>query len=361
MKTIESFKTGNEIKNYISGLDAALDIKNIASGLQMAAADVLDVVSPEVYKLFIAHAESEDFDVTDESDPKKIALNKLVHLLRVPVAGLGLFHHFIWFAIRVSNSGITTTKSNNETAAYKYQTDEAKRSLLQRAYAGISEVIDFLTENAEKHGSFTPDTAFAQNAAIEIDGQFYRAKENFTSGETFDVNDWTAIDKTSLFLHEWSFSDQKKESESYLFANYRDFDRYFGIDRSAAFFIKVRNIIKRNILKHIRPRFGSSVPADYLEAVKTYLAHLVVADAIIQLDVNLLPESIRGPINNEMNKKGGDVEFIRKNLRNQILEEAKEYIQGIDLNVASEKSSDNTAVGKFEVKADPTQKFYSSI
>lgn len=364
MAKTEGFTTGNELKSYISGIDAAIDLQNIKSGLAQAAVDVKDIVSPEVYQLYIAYQDMTQGQIDALTPEYKTLLDELTAFIRVPLAALAMYHHFVWLTIRVTNSGVVTTKSNNETAAYKYQTDEAKSALLQRAYAGFSDAIDFLTQKATPCTDFTANTKYAADACVRHLFKFYKANAGFTSAETFNASDWTEVPASAVFFNEWTFSDQKRESQELIFVNYREFDKYYGIDRSAAFYIKARHIIRRLALQHLTPRFGSLVPAEYIDEAKFFVAFRTMAEAILYLDVNLLPESLRGPINNEMNKKGGDVQFIRENLRNRLITDAGDYLKSIDLRRASaEQAVDDTTnpADKFQVIADTDKKFYSSI
>jgi len=370
MAHIEGFNAGVELKKYISGIDASVDIDNLESSLRQAAVDVRDIISPEVYSLYIKHVELTDIpDAPAENEASSEAylrwkmMEEMAELLRVPLSAIAFHHHFIWLTIRVSNSGVTTTKSTQETTAYKYQTSEAKNSLLQRAYAGYSDLIDFLTEHADKFSDFAPAFDYKADDLISQYGTFYKANADFTSLEAFDAADWTQAPASEVFLLEWTLSDQKRESESLIFTNYRDFDKYYGIDRSAAFFIKARHIIRKNIMSHLKPRFGTAYPADLMEEIKTFLAYQTVADAIIRLDINWLPESIRGPINDEMNKKGGDVQFIRENLRNKLIEDAKDFLKGIDMARSSkaQTGSETPSFIQFEVKPDADRKYVSSL
>lgn len=358
------FKSGEDIKQYVSGIHASLDVENVKSSIQQAMEDVADVISEEAAGVAIDHYNSDDFDKDGQSDPVLKKKDEFTHLYRAAVATKGLFHHFIWLEINVSNSGVTTVKSDHETTAYKYQKQEARDALLEQFNKGVSRMIDYLNNNATPFKDWAPDTEFKEDEIALYDGNFYSSNADFTTGETFDATNWTSKDKSEVLFWQWMVSPQKTESEKQLFTGYKDFNDHFDIDKSATFFIRARHIIKSIYHQHVRSRFGDKIQEKYLDAVKDFVAHKAVADAIVKLDFNLLPASIRGPINNEMNKKGGDVDFVRDKLRNRLLEDAEGFIKSVDMDVKAESADleENPApMDQFNIEQSPDKKFYSSI
>jgi hypothetical protein len=367
------FTSGDEIKPFVSGIDVSFDIDNIESSLKQAVNDVTDLVGTYIYALALAHYQSDNYNVSDEETTEEETteeeatdytyLDNLVNYLQQPLAAFALLNHFPWLEIRVSNSGVTTVKSQNETAAYKYQTDKAKESLLQIAYSGFNSLVDFLNSEATAWSYWTAETDFTADSIIYYGGTFYTVSEDFTSGEEFDATNLTEKRKSEVVFYQWTLSDEKEELDALIFDGYKDFNKYYGIDKNAAFYIKARFIIQREIKAFVPSRFPDGVTDALLDDVKYYLAYKVMAEAIHDLDVNLLPVSIRGPINSEMNKKGGDVAFIRDKLHSKILNQAESYMRTIDMTLASEAATTETTepLKKFEITPTKQQKYYSSL
>jgi len=359
------FKRGLELKKYVSGIDATFDIENIENSIIQAQEDVTDYIGEALMDIAEEHYNSVNYNVADDQDAGHIRLNKLVDLIRAAVAPTAINYHFIWLAIRVSNSGITTVKSSNETAAYKYQTDEAKSQLLQQSYSAITRLLAFLNKEATPFTDFAPLTAYKKDAVCRNGSAFYIANADFTSTDTFDVNDWTEKPASEIIFKEWTDSEVRTMLNNLIFTDYKDFNRYYGIDNSAVFFVKARYIIEEQIDTCIRVRFQQGakvqIPAINLSKVKRFLAYKVVSEAIMRLDVNYLPETLRGPISNEMNKKGGDVDYIREKLRANILNQANDYLKELDMELSSEKTATEAPLAQYQTNMNSDNNFVSMI
>jgi hypothetical protein len=358
------FIQGSEIKEYVSGIDAALDIDNVKSSVEQAMSDVEYIIGKETAQLAVSHYYSGNFDRPEQIDAHFLLMDKFTHLYRAAVASKSLFHHFIWLEISVNNHGVTTVKSDRETTAYKYQKQEAKEALLEQHNKGVSRLVDFLNEKATPFGSWSANTEFKADELIRHEGVFYTANAAFMSGDFFNLSNWTVTPLTDIDFWQWSVSPQKVNSENLLFAGYKDFNQHFDIDDSATFFVRAHQIIRQNYNRHVVSRFGEDVPDTYVDNIKAAIAHFTIADAIVKMDFNYLPKSIRGPINNEMNKKGGDVDYVRDKLRNRIVEDAEDFLKAVDMGREAENSNldeDPAPYDKFNVEQSADKKYYSSI
>lgn len=355
------FNSGDELKPFISGIDVSLDIENIESSLKQAVDDLTDLIGTDIYTLALEHYQSENYNVESQEDETYKRLDSLVNYMQQPLAAFALLNHFIWLEIRVSNSGVTTMKSQNETAAYKYQTDNAKQELLKIAYSGFNSLVDYLNSEATEWSYWEAETDYSEETILYNEVEFFTVNTAFTSGEEFDETNLTAKAESEVVFYQWTLSEEKEELDALIFDGYKDFDKHYGIDKNAAFYIKARFIIQREIKSFVPSRFPNGVTDALLDDVKYYLAYKVMAEAIHDLDVNLLPVSLRGPINNEMNKKGGDVAFIRDKLHSKILNQAESYMKTIDMTLTSEAATAETTepLKKYDTTPTTQQKYYN--
>lgn len=307
------FASGEEIKKAASQINLNIEIENLQSSLLNAANLFKDIISAEVYARMLAHYNSGNYD------PDGTAINdQLVQLCQIPLANLAMHDHFIWMQLNIGNNGITVVKSTNETAAFKYQTDEAKEMLWNTAWNAVTTLIDFME-----------------------------------------------ADETTIT--EWDDSNQRKQLKELFFQDYREFDQYYGIDRNAAFYVRSRFLIKETLLADISPRvprLDTIVDDVLLIKIKRYLAYRTIELAISRFDVLHLPQSIRVSINNQHTNKADDSNTIKEKLRNQIARKADLYLTEIDSYLAA-KATDPTAetspLDDYELNTDTEQKYFNAL
>jgi hypothetical protein len=369
------FQTGEELKSVASQIDISFEIENIDSSLILAADDLKDVISSDIWDLMLAHYNSGNFDVDPPDPPGEgepvdySLLNELVHKVQPALANLALFHHFIWLMLRISNNSVTVMKGENETTAFRYQTDEAKEKLLQVAWIQITSLIDFLNDNATAWTDFAATTAYTEAALVRYSSVFYSAKEAFTSEDEFDAADWDEVEEADVIFHEWTLSEQYTEQKDIIFSNYKDFEKYYSIDRNAAFYIKSRFIISEIIKDDLIPRqenIQTTTDATLLIKVKRFLAYKTIALAMIRFDFFILPGSIRHTIENEMSRRdsGKNSEFVRDKLSGSIMNKANQYLVELDHYLSSlitPEDEDDTVYTKFEHTPDAEDKYVAMI
>jgi hypothetical protein len=246
--------------------------------------------------------------------------DKLVNAFLSPLANMALYHHFIWLQLHISNSGVTVVKTERETSAYKYQTDEAKDKLMQTAWIETSNLIDFLNEN-----------------------------------------------KADLSV--WTESDQYKELGNLIYTNYKDFDKYHSIDKNAAFYVRIRFIISEIIKEYIQPRIANPFAiTDEVKIIKVkrFLAYQAIAEALLRLDPMHLPISIRQSITNNMTNKHDDFTFVKEKLRANIANKAANYLRELDVYTSAQVADADVPEGEtqytpYEANTDSDRKFFSAI
>lgn len=292
------FKSGEELKQSASQVNLDIDIKNIDSSLRLAAKEYKESLGNDLYKLMIDHYNSANYTPDDYSDVNHGKKNELVDISRGFIGNLGLYEHFIWLQIHVSDKGVTTYKSEDETSAFQYQTIEAKEKLLKLAWGYFNDLIDFL-------------------------------------------------DKNALSFEDWTKSDQYKELKELIFTGYRDFEKYFGIDKNAAYYVKLRYIIREIVIDDIKTRIENINQAftdneQLKEKIKQYVAYRAVAISIRRFTLEQLPETMRKMITENSNLRSSiSLESAKNSVLLSINNKADGYLAGIDVLLAQAVKSDD--------------------
>lgn len=124
-----------EAKERLSGINATFEFDNIQSSLVKSAKDVQKIIGAAVYSKI-----ADSYDNADSSEPIKQALD----CLQRAILHFAFYKHLIFLAVRIGNDGVTTKKNNDETTAYKYQTDEIKISLIETAWFWMDNLIEII-------------------------------------------------------------------------------------------------------------------------------------------------------------------------------------------------------------------------
>jgi len=363
--------SSQELKQHISGINISLDTLNLKSGFDRAAIEAKDYVGAAMYQAICAYY---DASKVEEYTPDAMLAEALTKLQDY-VANRALYEHFIWLILTVNNNSVTVKKSDKETTAYKYLTDEAKDNLLQASHMYADELIIYLVENATLYTAWAATAEFTLGQIVRYDSVFYKCTEAHTAGENFDATKFTlswitglvieldqvinynnafykcteahtageTIDlskfdlEQTVYFWQWSTSDQAAAQSSQLFSGFRDFNEYFDIDRSAYFFYKLRRLIARVYDDDIYPRILSTTPdASLLRKIKRAAAFQVIASAINEFDFSTLPANIRMTISNEMqnyNDRSKDMDMVKGKLAKQYFDMAANYFVDIESSI----------------------------
>ncbi|MBI9052465.1 MAG: hypothetical protein JEY96_01525 [Bacteroidales bacterium] len=338
-----------EIKPLMSGINVDFEFDNISSSIKKAKSDIIDVVGQDIWDLMINHYNSDNYKVDDQQNETFIRLDKLVKYIQDPLVHFGMYRHFIWLIIRVGNSGVTVKKSNDETTAYKYLTDEAKNDLISTAWESINTLIEFLNKEATQYTEWTKGTIYTVGQIVLNETHYYQCNEEHTSSVDFttDLAKWDAlVPATAVIFYQWTESEQYKETKNLIFNDYKDFQKSFGIDKSAYFFVKARHLILQVIEDDISPRLAnieslkkeiqhnniSTKNQETIRKIKRAIAYNVIVLAIQQFDYYELPRSIRTDLDNEFNKRNKEKthDTIKKQVLTPIAIKAEEYLDKLD-------------------------------
>ena len=360
------FTNAEELKKNVSGVDINFEPENIESGNRRAAAYVKDLVSEEVWQLMIDHFnDTDNYNQPNQENENYLRLDNLVENMQFPLSNFTFFFHFIWLQVRIAND--TVKLSDKQNTPYKYQEDEAKDQLLEAAHEGISDLIDFLNKEATQWSDWLPETEYATADVVKYGGNYYTANSDFTSGTEFTPANWTSKPAGEVIFKEWTNSLQYMQLKNEVFANYKEFDQYFGINRSAAFYVKARTIIHEVVVDHVYPRTGTlpnekvTADATLLSKIKRYVAYSAMSIATLRMDYYLLPGSIRKNIDSEYTRKSlTEAKNVRESLSVALGNKADEYLNDIDLYLAQkDKTPDDKPYDKFKSTVTSDDKFSS--
>lgn len=288
------FKTSEDLKKAMSGIDLSLDIENIQSSLDRVPNDLLEVVGSLVYNDMITHFDTpktENVPLWDE----------LLALCQKAMFPMAVYKHFIWLQIRVSNKGITTYKSDKETTAYRNQTDEAKESLLDAWSDYVSQIIDHL------------------NANLDI----------FTN---------------------WPSSSQYAAQSNLLFKDFREFSRIANIrPADAAFYLRISDLINDIVTDEVESMLPGTV-ADLDDAtplfrkIQKFAMYRAMSLSAVQFDITAMPKPMRQVLLNEMNTKNAQgFDYSKGKLSAHYKTEAETWLRKIsdDINAEIESANDD--------------------
>jgi hypothetical protein len=305
------FSNGNDIKKAASQVAISIDIDNLRTSLEGVEDDFRDIIGDAAYDDILSHYSTPP----EETDAD---MDTLLRYLQSAMAHMALYHHFVFMQIDIGNNGITTYKSDNKTTAFKYQTDEAKEKLLNIAWKQMSRLIDKMDDM-----EYVP----------------------------------------------WQNSTQYTEMQDLLFENYRDFNKYFDIGRNASFYIRLRYILKNEVLDDIIDSMNIDLDtaSDKLtKMLKKYVAYKVMSVACLRFDYHFLPEAIRSSFSNEHNRKDryNDKETVREKVVNGIAQKAEKYLRDIEL---YQYSKDNDTVDaehmneNFAIDNNKDKKYFNGL
>jgi hypothetical protein len=286
-------KFSEECKARLSGVYLTYEYANIESTLAKVARAMAEQLGDAAYARIVSDYAAQN--IAPDS-PQRTAADYLQRAM----LHFAFYEHLIFLQLNIKNDGITTKKNDEETTAFKYQTDELKNTLINAAWFWFNELVAHMDAN--------PDV-FA----------------------------------------EWKNSEQKKLLES-LEVTYAEFNRWFAIS-SWYFFIKARYIIQEVALDEISPRWPpprDKSNATLLNAMHRALAYKTMAIAAFRFAYSELPESIRHDIDNEQSKTSKAQEFthVKENVSRSIDALAEEYLRKLEQAVAADRvQAEATAAG----------------
>jgi hypothetical protein len=228
------FQHITEISSKVTGVSQNLDLDQLTTGILEATSEVKNYISENIYK--------EIEGAYKNSDSK---YEELISLTQTAIANLLISSNVGILSLKIDNSGVTTRKTDNETTAFKYQTDEAKKRYLQSAYWAISEIHKLLEEN-----------------------------------------------KNEIWLN----SKERKVLHDCFFNNYCIYKNYAPIEVTPLLYYKTINLINRaykDVITRIEFHSIDSSHQNYNDIAEA-IANKSLASAIVQLDSKFLPINLVG-------------------------------------------------------------------
>lgn len=285
-----------EAKDIVSGVNLTFSYDNIKSRLTQVAVVMQKVLGKQTYDQ-IAEINPEIDDVT---------LQSAYDCLKRAMLNFAFYHHLIFIAVRISNDGVTTKKNDDETTAFKYQTDELKISLVESAWFWMDQLYQILEENKE----------------------------------VFEA---------------WQDSVQYKQLKS-LIVTVDDFAYQFGID-SNYFFATCAPLIRRSIDEDITPRVViedlqvdeadadqvRTLKGDILSLIKKAIVFRTLSLACKQYSFHELPAPLRKIADNEMHKGQPAEEYVQKNVASMLANSADSALQKLEAKIKLLKNKSTTS------------------
>ena len=284
-----------EIFTRVPGAHVANDINSIKVSFPIGKDRLVDVIGEDIWDLMINHYnDTDNYNQDGQTDLNYIRLDKLVSRCQDSMIQFVYYEHFIFLMLHISDAGVTVKKSDEETTAFKYLTDEAKEKFIENAWTYTSMLLKFLDEEASNYTTWAKTTDYVTGQIITESSKYYRSKDDHTSGDTFaaDAAHWTEIPKSFVYTDwlpdtdylindpvrndniyytakagfksgatfeianwdvvtvpaevifwQWTESDEYKASKNLIFDDYKDFNKHYLIDKSAYFYNKVGNFI----------------------------------------------------------------------------------------------------------------------
>ena len=262
-----------EMKPKISGVNLSLEYYNIESSLVKTSAEVSLLLSEALYGRLVAAYHSRAAPEAEAS---------AIDYMQRAILHFTLYEHLIFLIAQVSNDGVTVKKSENETTAYKYQTDELNNKLITTAWFWINRQIQYLNAHC---GVFP----------------------------------------------EWACSPQKTEWDS-LPVDLSDFNKWVGISSSGGeyFMLSAGWIIREVWLDCVCSRIKEPVKTG---SIARALCYEVMGRACQRLAYSCLPEPVRRDVDNEMGKnhRAQADRDVREHIAGKFLSKAETYWNALDV------------------------------
>ncbi len=304
-----------EAKDLVSGVNLTFQYDNIKSRLSQTGVAIAKTLGKETYEKLVAIN-------MEDSEEKLLALD----YLKRAMLNFSFYHHLIFIAVRISNDGVTTKKNDDETTAFKYQTDELKISLVESAWFWMDQLYELLNTHTEV----------------------------FT---------------------EWQESSQKKQLKS-LYVTSDDFRYIFGVE-STHFFVSSMPLIRKTIDEDIACRADLDevkiLEADTsaVKALKNEISALI-KKAIVYRSLSLacklysyyeLPAPLRRSADDELHKGTSSEEYVKKSVSAMLANNADQILLKLETKLQALKNK-NTASSRPiapEIITDEQDKFCCSI
>lgn len=264
-----------EMKPKISGLNLSLEYYNIESSLFKVAAKIPDTISRGMYDKIV--------EASSEESPED-KYKSVIDYLQRAMLHFAVYEHMIYLVLRISNDGITTKKTDSETTAYKYQTDELNNNLISTAWFWMNMLIQYLDEKADD-------------------------------------------------FPEWKNSDQKKDLDA-LPITLSDFNKWVGVEATGGeyFMMSASWIIREVWIDCVQSRIKEPEKTD---AITRAICYEVMGRACQRLAYSNLPSPIRRDIDNEMGKnhRAQADKDIRERISEKFLNQSRSYWSAVDLEI----------------------------
>lgn len=294
-----------EMKPKISGMNLSLEYFNIESSLMKTAAKIPATISKAQYVKLCEYAIEKNMSEV---------YHTAVDYLQRAMLHFAINEHLIYLTVRVSNDGITTKKNDDETTAYKYQTNDLSNDLITTAWFWMNQLIAWMNDHLDD-------------------------------------------------FPEWKESDERNAYEE-LPVDINDFNKWVGVELAGgeAFMVNIAWIIREVWNDCVCSRFKDPEKTD---AIARAVCYDVMGRACERLAYYLLPYPIRYDVNTEMGKNHAAQadKDIRERVAGKFVLKAKTYWNNVDMEIKQAEmeaqratAADRPIVGEKNIKQ--SDKFY---
>lgn len=306
-----------DAKELVSGVNLSYQFDNIKSRLTQTAVSLQKTLGKETYEKIVS------FDTPAINDSAK---STAVDYLKRAMLNFSFYNHLIFIAVRISNDGITTKKNDDETTAYKYQTDELKISLVESAWFWMDQLYELMESE----------------------------KESFP---------------------EWQESAQKKQLEE-LYIKPTDLAYIFGID-SVHFFVTCMPLMRKVIEEEILSRTSfeeieaKETDASPLKELKIEIRSLI-KKTIVYRSLSLacklysfyeLPAPIRKNADNEQHKGVSQQDYVKNSVSELLSKQAEAALRNLEGKITALQNRGSTTATKTypENKLEESDNFFFTL
>lgn len=272
---LEFFTNTDDFRQFARGIDASTKLSELTATFRTVKREIVLVIGNDTWEL-LREYKAEPPAQGAESE----VTAKAVEYLQSALANLIMAQHFIF---------LTVKKNKTDGDVFKYQYDEMKEGFQTSAWAAMNDLLDHLDAN------------------------------------------------TATFT-DYAASDPYLSRQELIFTNYRDFEKYFGIDSSSWFFTKLAFLIREVTADDILPRIHSwddhkDTPT-VADKVKRALAYQSIYLALDRFDFLSMPTTFRSMAGNEGNRtiqtRYSD-DQAKLMLAEKIRKKAVQYLDDLDI------------------------------
>jgi hypothetical protein len=315
-----------EMKSHLGFIYLSNKFDNIISFVELAELSIRNYIGPEILIIAQAHYDSDDYNVTEQTDPALIMLDNLVKKIQKPVA----FEAYRNFApsndLTHSDKGRQMVSTETEKSPFEWMIERDNQNQIKMTNQFIDLLFVFLQDNSRPFRMWITETDYTSGLFLKYEGKYYYIVSDHTSGTfaddledgklkecytthkipdewvtateylvdalvlqdnkiykcleahtadvfAYDLGDelWILLDlyDASAILFEWTSSSAYTICNSLLVKNVREFNFIFDIGQSARLYFAMCPIMRQIQNDVIKPCFLEAKYSEILSQIQT--------------------------------------------------------------------------------------------